>query len=70
MSDWINNYLAGQAIQPLLADIKMGRVRPSVVLLAIQQLSEEEKQFMKPALDLVMEVLQEVINKQEQAETE
>jgi hypothetical protein len=70
MNDWLKEYLAGQAIQPLLADIKTGRVRPSVVLLAIQQLSEEEKQTMKPALDLVMEVLQEVINKQEQAEIE
>ena len=70
MSDWLRDYLAATAIQPLLADIKTGKVRPGVVLLAIQQLSEEEKAEMKPALDLVMEVLQEVIRKQDEEDSQ
>ena len=60
MSNWLRTYLATSAIRPLLTDIETGKVRPSAVLLAIQQLSDDEKQQMKPALDQVMEMLKQV----------
>ena len=43
MNDWITKYNTLQAIQPLIADIKTGRVRPSAVLYEIPQLSKEEQ---------------------------
>ncbi len=64
MNDWLRTYLAGVSIQPLLADIKTGKVRPSSVLLAIQQLSKEDEQQMQPALDQIIEALEQ-INSQE-----
>ena len=60
MDDWLRTYLAGVSIQPLLADIKTGKVRPSSILLAIQQLSKEQKQQMQPALDQILETLGQV----------
>ena len=60
MKNWLRNYLATVSIHPLLDDIKTGKVRASDVLLAIQQLSDEEKQQMQPALDQVLEVLKQV----------
>ena len=60
MSDWLRNYLAQTNVQPLLADIHAGRAKPSAVLMAIQQLSDEEQREMKPALDLVIEALRSV----------
>ena len=65
MSDWLRNYLAQTAIQPLIADIRTGRIQPSVVLYAIQQLSSSEREEMKPALDLVIEAIQAVTNEGE-----
>ena len=62
MSEWLRDYLAQTAIQPLLADIRSGRIRPSVVLYAIQQLTTDEREEMKPALDLVIEALRAVTN--------
>lgn len=60
MDDWLRTYLAGVSIQPLLADIKTGKVHPSSILLAIQQLSKEQKQQMQPALDQILETLGQV----------
>ena len=57
MNNWLQTYLAGTTVQPLLADIKAGRVKTTAVLLAIQKLSKEEKEEMKPALDLVFEAV-------------
>ena len=66
MDDWLRTYLAGVSIQPLLADIKTGKVRPSSILLAIQQLSKEQKQQMQPALDQIIETLEHVTTSQDQ----
>ena len=55
--DWVTKYLSGLAIQPFLAEIKMGKIRPSVVLLAIQRLTSEEKRQMKPVIDQVLDAL-------------
>ena len=57
MSDWLTKYNSLQAIQPLVADIKMGRVSPSSVLLAIQQLSDEERREMADVLKVIFEAL-------------
>jgi hypothetical protein len=57
MTDWLKDYLAGQAIQVLLADIKTGSIRSSAVLHAIQKLTKEERQEMSPALDAVYDAL-------------
>ena len=54
MTNWLKSYLAQTTIQPLVADIKMGQVKPSTVMLAIQKLSDEEKKEMAPAFELVM----------------
>ena len=66
MDDWLRTYLAGVSIQPLLADIKTGKVHPSSILLAIQQLSKEQKQQMQPALDQIIETLEHVTTSQDQ----
>ena len=55
--DWVTKYISLQAIQPLVADIKNGNVRPSAVLLAIQQLSKEDRKEMAPVLDAVFDAL-------------
>ena len=60
MSGWLHDYLAQIKVQPLLADIMSGRVKPSALLLAIQQLSKEERREMKPALDMVIEAVRDV----------
>ena len=60
MNNWLRTYLASTSIQPLLREIETGKVRPGAVLLAIQQLSDEEKQQMQPALDQVLEKLKQV----------
>ena len=57
MSDWITKYKSLQAIQPLIADIKPGKIKPSAVLLAIQKLSEEERREMSDVLDVVFDAL-------------
>lgn len=62
MSDWLRDYLAQKEIQPLLADLKSGRIRPAAVMLAIQRLTDEERRTMKAALDLVVETLREIDN--------
>lgn len=59
LDDWLTRYQAGQAVAPLIADIKTGRVHKGTVLYAIQQFSDDEKVAMGPALDTLMEVLQE-----------
>ena len=64
MNKWSRTYLAGVTIQPLIDDIKTGKVHPSAALLGIQQLSEEEKQQMEPALDQVLEVLARVTSRE------
>jgi hypothetical protein len=60
MNNWLKTYLASASIQPLLREIETGEIRPGAVLLAIQQLSDEEKQQMQPALDQVLEKLKQV----------
>ena len=60
MVNWLRIHLADVSIRPLLNDIETGKVRPSAVLLAIQQLSDDEKQQMKPALDQVLEKLKQI----------
>ncbi len=62
MKNWLRTYLADVSIQPLLDEIKTGKTLPSDVLLAIQQLTDEEKQQMQPALDKVLEILKQVTN--------
>ena len=57
MNNWLKTYLAGTTVQPLLADIKAGRVKTTAVLLAVQKLSKEEKQEIQPALDLILEAV-------------
>ena len=57
MSDWLAKYNSLQAIQPLVADIKTGRVRPSAVLYEIQQLSKEEREEMAAVLEVVYDAL-------------
>ena len=57
MIDWLTKYNSLQAIQPLVADIKMGRVSPSSVLLAIQQLSKEDRREMADLLEVVYDAL-------------
>ena len=57
MSDWLEKYNSLQAIQPLIADIKMGRVRPSAVLYESQQLSKEERKEMATMLEVVYDAL-------------
>ena len=64
MTVWLKTYLAQTTIQPLIADIKTGRVRPSLVMLAIQKLSDEETREMAPALEAVYAALQWVIDKE------
>jgi len=64
MNDWLRTYLASSVIHPLLTDIETGKIRPSAVLLAIQQLSDDEKQQMKPALDQVLEKLKQVTSQE------
>ena len=63
MSDWLVKYNSLQAIQPLVADIKTGRVRPSAVIHAIQQLSKEEREEMATVLEAVYDALRWVENK-------
>ena len=60
MDNWLRTYLANVSIRPLLKDIETGKVRTGAVLLAIQQLSDDEKKQMKPALDQVLEKLKQV----------
>ena len=60
MDNWLRTHLASVSIRPLLKDIETGKVRPGAVLLAIQQLSDDEKQQMQPALDQVLEMLKQV----------
>ena len=60
MDNWLKTYLASASIQPLLREIETGKVRPGAVLLAIQQLADEEKQQMQPALDQVLEKLKQI----------
>ena len=62
MSDWLRDYLAQIEVQPLLADIKAGRVNPGAVMLAIYRLSDEDRRAMKPALDLVIQALRDTDN--------
>ena len=57
MSDWLTKYKSLQAIQPLIADIKTGKVHPSAVLLAIQKLSKKEREEMADVLEVVYEAL-------------
>ena len=57
MDDWITKYNSLQAIQPLVVDIKAGKVSPSSVLLAIQKLSDEEKREMGEVLEVVLDAL-------------
>ena len=57
MSDWLAKYNSLQAIQPLVADIKTGRVRPSAVLYEIQQPSKEERDKMATVLEVVYDAL-------------
>ena len=56
MIDWLTKYNSLQAVQPLVADIKMGRVSPSSVLLAIQK-SAKERQEMAAVLEVVYDAL-------------
>ena len=64
MVNWLKGYFANVSIRPLLKDIETGKVRPSSVLLAIQQLSDDERRQMKPALDQVLEKLKQVTSKE------
>ncbi len=64
MDNWFRAYLANTSIRPLLREIETGEVRPGAVLLAIQQLTDEEKQQMQPALDQVLEKLKQVTNQE------
>ena len=57
MSEWAQKYNSMMAIQPLVADIKTGKVRPSAVLHAIQQLSKEEQKKMAEVLEVVYDAL-------------
>ena len=57
MSDWLAKYNSLQAIQPFVADIKTGRVRPSAVLHEVQQLSEDERKEMAAVLKVVFDAL-------------
>ena len=57
MNDWLTKYNSLQAIQPLVADIKTGRVRPSAVLYEIQQPSKEERDKMATVLEVVYDAL-------------
>lgn len=57
MEDWLREHLAQTQIQPLLADIKAGRVQPIAVMTAIQQMTDSEKREMKSAIDTVVDTL-------------
>ena len=57
MENWLCEYLAQTQIQPLLADIKAGRVQSIAVMNAIQQLTDSEKREMKSAIDMIVDTL-------------
>jgi hypothetical protein len=57
MNDWLTEYNSMLAIQPLVADIKMGRVHPSSVLYMIQQLPKEERLEMATVLEVLYDAL-------------
>ena len=57
LEDWLREHLAQTQIQPLLADIKAGRVQRIAVMTAIQQMTDSEKREMKSAIDTVVDTL-------------
>ena len=61
MSDWLSKYKSLLDIQPLVSDIRMGRVSPASVLYAVQQLSDEEKKAMGVVLDVILDAVKWVL---------
>ena len=61
MTNWLKDHLTRMTIQPLIADIKTGRVRPSAVMLAIRKLTDEKRKEIAPALEVVYGALQWVM---------